>query len=70
MIRLLRPKMIFCDFDVLDKMGEALDEAEHKAHFVTFNDYSDKALYIDQLHRVYCDEENFKYETASQLILS
>uniref|UniRef100_A0A336L5T1 CSON004687 protein n=1 Tax=Culicoides sonorensis TaxID=179676 RepID=A0A336L5T1_CULSO len=61
MIQLLKPKMIFCDFDVIEKIIEALDIAEHKSHFVTFNDYSDKALYIDQLYRVNCDENNFKF---------
>uniref|UniRef100_A0A336L8I2 CSON004688 protein n=1 Tax=Culicoides sonorensis TaxID=179676 RepID=A0A336L8I2_CULSO len=61
MIQLLKPKMIFCDFDVLEKMVQALIETNHRAHFITFNDYSAKALYIDQLYRVQCDEDNFVF---------
>lgn len=60
MVNLLKPKMVFCDIDIMPKVVEALDDIGHNAHFVTFNDFSEKALYIEQLYKVFCDEDSYR----------
>lgn len=59
-MKLLEPKLIFCDHDVLDKIEAALEEIEYKVDFVTFNEYSGKALMIDQFYQAKLDEDNYE----------
>lgn len=51
--------MIFCDHDILGKIEAALEEIELKVHFVTFNDYADNALMIDQFYKTLIDEDSY-----------
>lgn len=59
MVKLLSPKMIFCDHDILKKIEDALEEIGYKAHFVTFNDYAENALMIEQFYKTVIDEDSY-----------
>lgn len=60
MIGIIHPKIIFCNFDQLEKIQEALDDVEHTAHFITFMDSNENTLHIDQIFDTPCDEDEYE----------